>query len=284
MALTPIGPFCPFRSSAASAIEPRMEKLKTAGPELAAEMSRLTLDLQMGNMPEAERLARAAKSIDAAVDDWESLITRLKLSQDFQTLEYAKLTQAHLESQGVTVSSVASMMRWQANCMRAMGNQSPPPMPPPDFDLERMMQETDATKEKPSIASMMNTSPAQLITETPFHGQEDILRSENVKAEYEAICRDHLNLIEFGGKYESFDPMGKIIFLEQIESIEERWDVFYARFSLMGALNKRYVLQCNEFLAGMGLTEGDFRVLLRRCHQMMKQEAEAERNLMGSSF
>ena len=112
MAVTPVGPFCPFRSTAAIDIEPRMEQIQTATPEFALEMSRLQLDMQMGNTPDRDRMRHLAQGIDVAVDDWENLLTRLRLSQDFQTLEYAKLTQAHLEKHGQTPAAIASMMRW----------------------------------------------------------------------------------------------------------------------------------------------------------------------------
>ena len=61
MALTPVGPFCPFRSSAAIEIEPRMESLHSSTPEFATEMSRLQLDMQMGQIPDPERLKKVAK-------------------------------------------------------------------------------------------------------------------------------------------------------------------------------------------------------------------------------
>ena len=102
MALTPVGPFCPFRSSAALEMEPRMENLSTVTPGFATEMARIQLDMQTGNTPDPERLRNVAKGLDEAVEEWESLLTRLKLSNDFQTREYAKLTEAHLETHGMS--------------------------------------------------------------------------------------------------------------------------------------------------------------------------------------
>ena len=84
MALTPVGPFCPFRSEAAIGMEPRVEAMNNATPNFAAEMARIQLDMQMGQTPEPERLKNVAKGINAAVDDWESLLTRLKISDDFR--------------------------------------------------------------------------------------------------------------------------------------------------------------------------------------------------------
>jgi hypothetical protein len=278
MAVTPVGPFCPFRSSSSNAVAPQMEEMNAVGPEFAAEMTRLQLDMSTGNMPDSGRLLRVADGLEGAVSQWETLITRLRISEDFQTREYAKLTQAHLVTHGVTVDSIASMMRWQAGCMRAMGRNTPPPMPPADMDLSKMMAQDDG-KEKPSITAM---SAAESITAPPFSPDCPAFDSPNVKEEHEALCRDHMALIEFGAKFESFDPLGKIRFLDEVEKIEERWDVLFTRFSLMGYLDKRYVAQCDQFLASMGMSEEDYRKLLKKSHQMMRDEAEAERSRFSS--
>jgi hypothetical protein len=39
------------------------------------------------------------------------LLARLRLSKDFQTREYAKLTQAHLQTHGASVESIRDMMQ-----------------------------------------------------------------------------------------------------------------------------------------------------------------------------
>jgi len=280
MALTPTGPFCPFRSSATQAMEPRMENLNSATPEFAVEMERIQLDMQTGNTPDPDRLRKAAKGIDEAVDEWEGVLTRLKLSNDFQTREYAKLNQAHLETYGMTTEGVASIMRWQSGCMRAMADNTPPPMPPPDLDLMKMIEQSQNTEQKqpPSITSMTS---AEKITSNPFTGEEDVFDSPTVREEYERLCEDHAGLIEMGGSYANFDPAGKIAYLNEIEKIEDRWQVFFARFKLLGKLNKDFIRQCNDFLASMGMDEEQFQELLKKTHQIMREDAEKERNLMG---
>jgi hypothetical protein len=260
-----------------------MEALSAAGPEFAIDMARITLDMQTGNVPDKERLLQVADGLDSAVDQWEDIMTRLKLSRDFQTREYAKLTQAHLNNHNQTVEMVAGMMKWQASSMRAMANQTPPPMPPPYVDLEKIMKQLQdpsslSDKPPPSFSAM---TAAEKITRTPFTGNEPAFESQTVKEEYEALCRDHMNLIEFGSKFDDFDPIGKIMYLDEIEKIEERWDVFFARFSLLGMLDLEYSEQCNAFLASMGMNEQEYRELLKKAHQMMRDEAEAERNRIG---
>jgi hypothetical protein len=273
-ALTPVGPFCPFRSSAAQSMDGGMQQLNSAGPEFATEIARVQSDMKTGQMPDPQRLAKVADGIDEAVNQWESLITRLRLSPDFQTKEYAKLTQAHLETHGVTVESISSMMRWQGGCMRALATNRPPPMPPADLDLQQLMaQAQDASaKPPPSITAM---AAAESITANPFHPSS--FESETVMEEYLELVRAHSALIDSGAKYDSFDPLGKLEFLDEIEQIEERWDVFFMRFKLMGAINIDYKRQCDQFLASMSMTEDDYRKLLKKCHELMRKDAERQR-------
>ena len=154
MALTPVGPFCPFRSSASMEVSPKMESLNAQTPEFATEMSRIQLDVQLGKMPDKDRLLKVANGIDAAVDQWEILLARLSLSGDFQTKEYAKLTQAHLESHGISPKGIATMMKWQSGCMKAMALNRPPPMPPSDLDLNKLMAQAQQSKPPPSMTGM----------------------------------------------------------------------------------------------------------------------------------
>ena len=128
---------------------------------------------------------------------------------------------------------------------------------------------------------MTAMAAADKITATPFSGDEAAFGSETVKSEYMHLCRDHMGLIEFGGKYDEFDPTGKLYYLDEIEKIEERWDIFFARFNLLGALNQQYVRQCDAFLASLGLNETEFRQLLKQCHEKMREDADRERNQLG---
>ena len=280
--LTPVGPFCPFRSSAAIQVEPKMEAVNSAAPEFATEMARLQLDMQIGKMPDPQRLKTVAKGIDAAVDDWEILLARMNLSNDFQTKEYYKLTQAHLSKHGQSPSEIATMMRWQSQCMTAMAENRPPPFPPAEINVMKLMNDAKASQESgmkpPSLNAMTS---AEKISTTPFTGEEPAFQSDTVKEEYEALCRDHSKLIDFGGSYSTFDPMGKLAYLDELEKIEGRWDVFFARFSLLGQLNQDFVKQCNAFLESMGLTEGDFKDLLKKTHANMREDAERERGLIA---
>jgi len=286
--VTPVGPFCPFRSFAAQHLDTSMERVTKATPDFAADMQRLQLDMMTGEQPDPERVNKIADGLEEAVDDWENLIARLNFSNDFQTKEYAKLTQAHLEKHGQSVQELSGMMRWQAGCMRAMasGGRIQPPPPPPGVDLMKMMneaQEAESNANKPSLSGMSNAFNQGFITTTPFKGTEAPFQTEMVREEYEKLCRDHNGLIEFGQTYATFDPLGKIAFLDEIEKIEERWDVFFARFSLLGAIDQQFVTECSQFLSSMNLNEENFRTLLKTAHDLMREDAEKERNSSSSS-
>ena len=70
-------------------------------------------------------------------------------------------------------------------------------------------------------------------------------------------------------------------YLEQLEAIEGRWDVFFSRFELLGALNPEFVQQTDGFLKSMGMNAADFRQILREAHELMRADAQAERDAMA---
>jgi len=269
--LTPIGPFCHFRSSASVDAEPNFEELYEPAPNFATDMARVQSDMELGAEPDRDVLFRVADGIDQSVFQWETLLARLKLSGDFQTTEYTKFTEVHLARHGVTPTSIASMMRWQGGCMKALALNAPPPMPPSDLDLGKLMNSARDEKSTPSLHGMVN---AQKITCDPF--DQSVLKNEVIREDFEKLCRDHNELIESGAKYSEFDPREKLTFLDQIEMIEDRWDIFYTRFSLMGELNHLFIKQCNDFLNSMNLSEEEYRQLLKEAHGIMRKNAESE--------
>ena len=48
----------------------------------------------------------------------------------------------------------------------------------------------------------------------------------------------------------------------------------------MDAIDMGYKAQCDQFLASMSMDEDDYRRLLKKCHQLMREDAERERNLV----
>lgn len=281
MAVPPIGPFCPFRSSSCdddSVLAERMESLTAKGPRIMTEMARVQLVLQNGGGPDdidQPRTRAVAEELKAAVDEWETVLTRMGMSDDFQSREYRKMSIAHLESQGQSSAGVGLMMRWQADCLLALADGRGPPMPPAGLDMEAMMKAAQGGDGSSSPMSAMGAATS--ITSTPFLGTEAVFESELVRDEYQALCKDHDALVRMGEGYGGFDPLGKLAFLDALEAVEERWDVLFARFSLMGALNPQFRTEVLAFLASMGITAEGFRSLLREAHELMRRDAEAER-------
>jgi hypothetical protein len=234
----------------------------------------------VGQTPDADRLREVADYMDVLVDQWEGIMIQSQSSVDFQTKEYAKLFEAHVKQQGLfSPPTFTSMMRWQAGCIRSLADNTPPPMPPDDLDLDALVSEvrkyegSDKDSKVPSITEMQ---AAKQVTASPFDPEE--FKSDIIKQEYEKLVMDHSNLIKLGSKYDDFDPNAKISFLDQIETIGERWDAFFFRFELMNSLNKEFIEQCRQFLASMKLTEEEFRELLKETHRLMRLEAERERD------
>ena len=120
--ITPIGPFCPFRSEATKldgTVDSGMGSLTSKSQNFMAEMARLQLESQMGTEPDPAKVEAVADDLAAALEEWELLMTRLRLSTDFQSREYFKLTEAHLAGQGQSLQAIGLAMRWQVDTMHA---------------------------------------------------------------------------------------------------------------------------------------------------------------------
>jgi Domain of unknown function (DUF1825) len=155
------------------------------------------------------------------------------------------------------------------------------PVPPGNVDVSKLVQQlqggssTAITSESPSRACLLValTKAAEHMAVPPFRLDDAAFGSPIVAQEYATLCVDHMNLIELGSEYNEFVPSSKLFFLDRVESIGERWDIFFARFKLLGVLNPDYVQQSNACLASLGLTETEFRQLLRQSHEKMRIEA-----------
>ena len=274
--VTPIGPFCPFRSSTCAldgAVDRSMGDLSAKAPQFAAEMARMQLDIQTGKLPEPSRVGSLAADMEGAFGQWRSLLTRLQIADDFQSREFFKMTQAHLEAQGQSIDQIGALMKWQIDSMRAFGAGTMPPMPPAGVDfaeLERQAQQGGGGGLGGMVSPTTMSAP-------PFTGTEPAFESRIVQEEYAALVRDHEKIIQMGERYGTFDPLGKLAFLDALEAIEERWDVFFSRFSLMGDLSPEFKQQSEAFLRQMGLSGSGFRELLRAAHTLMRADAERER-------
>ena len=266
IALIPIGPFCPFRSSTAMETE-------SSPKGFAEEFSKIQSTLQVGGKIDSDRLRKLADNMDMAIQRWENLFQRLESTPDFRAREYATMAEAHLKEHGTDTKSIALLIRWQSSCMRALAEKEPPPMPPQELDLQRLMDnETKQSNnnKKPSISAMQE---ATMVTAIPLD-DEKVFASETARDEYNQLVQDHSSLMEKGSNYENFETSDKLTFLDLIELIEARWDSLLDRCEF--SLSEEYVDQCQNYLKCMKLTEDEFRHLLRVSHRMMRQEAERE--------
>mmetsp|Transcript_45108 Transcript_45108/g.102453 ORF Transcript_45108/g.102453 Transcript_45108/m.102453 type:complete len:136 (-) Transcript_45108:85-492(-) len=123
----------------------------------------------------------------------------------------------------------------------------------------------------PNLGQMANAAGAE-IRAPPF--DLDALEGEVVREEFEKLSRDHEQLIKMGENYGSFDRAGKVMFLDQVEAVESRWEVFMARFKLMGKLNPEYMSQAEAYLQKVSMTPNEFRDILKQAHNIMREDAE----------
>ncbi|HBL57887.1 MAG TPA: DUF1825 domain-containing protein, partial [Cyanobacteria bacterium UBA8803] len=79
--------------------------------------------------------------------------------------------------------------------------------------------------------------------------------SEIVQQEAKQLFEDYQSLIQLGGSYGKFDLEGKKIFIEQMESLMERYRIFMKRFELSDDfMAQMTVQQLNTQLSQFGIT------------------------------
>ena len=156
--VTPIGPFCPFRSAACAENGPlgqAMDSLtKGKMPTFAMEMSRLQLEMQTGNTPDPQRVGALADDLIEAEEEWRSMLTRMRLATDFQSREYFEMTKAWTTRQGESLEGIGLMMRWQADNMRAFASGQPPRPPPLGLDLAKLAEQQQSSGQAVFVQAM----------------------------------------------------------------------------------------------------------------------------------
>jgi hypothetical protein len=154
-------PFCPFRSAACGeggALDEGMVGLSSKAPRFMTELSRLQLAMQAGESVDPDHVRSVARDLNEAQDDWEALLGRMGMSEDFQSREYRKISVAQLEGQGQDLQSIGRMIRWQADCMVAYADGRPPPFPPAGVDLQKMMEQAQSGGGSPMSAMGAGTA------------------------------------------------------------------------------------------------------------------------------
>lgn len=104
-----------------------------------------------------------------------------------------------------------------------------------------------------------------------------LFRSELVRAEAEALERDHRELVAMGEAYGKFDREGKVAYVRALEGCVDRWLVLLKRFQLDDGFEARmYVSQLAAELAKHGMTVETLARSTRDALANMGREAERE--------
>ncbi|HEY9600913.1 MAG TPA: DUF1825 family protein [Chroococcales cyanobacterium] len=99
--------------------------------------------------------------------------------------------------------------------------------------------------------------------------------SEIVQQEAKQLFEDYQSLIQLGGSYGKFDREGKKIFIEQMESLMERYRIFMKRFELSDDfMAQMTVEQLNTQLGQFGITPQQMFDQMHSTLERMKAEIE----------
>mmetsp|Transcript_25554 Transcript_25554/g.56338 ORF Transcript_25554/g.56338 Transcript_25554/m.56338 type:complete len:385 (-) Transcript_25554:117-1271(-) len=271
--LLPVGPFCPYKSNTISnqMLDNEMETISVRASGMASRLAPIMLDAQMGKAPDPKLVGPLAQEMTETADLWGIALTRLQMAEDFQALETFKLTEAEIARKGMTIRQVQDCMKWQTEGMVAFCEGRPPPPMPSSLPEEVL------AGAPPNLGDMFRAGGG-ILRVGPFLPDSKALQSEVVQEELTRLSSDHAQLIKMGETYRSFDPAGKLAFLDQIEEVASRWEVFLTRFQLMGELNPEYVREAEEYLKRVNLSPLEFRKLLKEAHDIMRADAEREAN------
>jgi hypothetical protein len=99
--------------------------------------------------------------------------------------------------------------------------------------------------------------------------------SEVVQSEAKNLFEDYQSLIQLGGEYGKFDREGKIIFIEKMEELMERYKIFMKRFELSeDFMAKMTVEQLKTQLGQFGMTPQQMFDQMHMTLERMKSEIQ----------
>ncbi|MFM8295020.1 MAG: DUF1825 family protein [Microcystaceae cyanobacterium] len=99
--------------------------------------------------------------------------------------------------------------------------------------------------------------------------------SEVVQSEAKNLFEDYQSLIQLGGEYGKFDREGKIIFIEKMEELMERYKIFMKRFELSeDFMAKMTVEQLKTQLGQFGMTPQQMFDQMHTTLERMKSEIQ----------
>lgn len=101
--------------------------------------------------------------------------------------------------------------------------------------------------------------------------------SEIIQQEAKQLFEDYQSLIQLGSDYGKFDREGKKIFIDQMESMMERYRIFMKRFELSDDfMAQMTVEQLNTQLGQFGITPQQMFDQMHRTLERMKSELEQQ--------
>lgn len=101
--------------------------------------------------------------------------------------------------------------------------------------------------------------------------------SEIVQQEAKQLFEDYQSLVQLGGDYGKFDREGKKIFIDQMESMMERYRIFMKRFELSeDFMAQMTVEQLNTQLGQFGITPQQMFDQMHTTLERMKSELEKQ--------
>ena len=99
--------------------------------------------------------------------------------------------------------------------------------------------------------------------------------SEIVQQEARQLFEDYQSLMQLGGGYGKFDREGKKLFIEQMESMMDRYRIFMKRFELSeDFMAKMTVEQLKTQLGQFGMTPQQMFDQMERTLERMKSELD----------
>lgn len=99
--------------------------------------------------------------------------------------------------------------------------------------------------------------------------------SEIVQQEAKALFEEYQTLVQLGGDYGKFDREGKIMFIDKMENLMERYRIFMKRFELSDDfMAQMTVQQLQTQLSQFGMTPQQMFDQMNMTLERMKQQIE----------
>jgi Domain of unknown function (DUF1825) len=99
--------------------------------------------------------------------------------------------------------------------------------------------------------------------------------SDIIQQEAKQLFEDYQQLTQLGGKYGKFDRDGKIVFIERMETLLDRYKIFMKRFELSDDfMAKMTVEQMNTQMSQFGMTPLQMFEQMNQTLERMKLEID----------